>query len=119
VDVTSLLLGASVNNYPLTGVNVYGVPWIIGAKKASQTLTSSRCKNVVEVERKLQVTRQPVAGPLHQPDVYFQCQQFTRCRIWNSYNSNYVSAAGITSMFWCGIHLNGVISDNDGTGFSW
>ena len=120
VDVTSLPLGASVNNYPLTGVNVYGVPWIIGAKKGFPNFNKFTMQNVVEVERKLQVTRQPVAGAITTNQMYiFSVSNSLGAEFWNSYNSNYVSASGN--------HINVLVRDNismvlyqtnDGTGFS-
>jgi len=63
LEVTGLPLGASTNNFPLTGVNVYGVPWIIGAKKGFPNFNEFVMENVVGVTRRLQLTRNTNTSP--------------------------------------------------------
>ncbi len=105
VDITSLLLGASANNYP-DGVNVYGVPWIVGAKKGFPNFNEFSMENVVGITRRLQVTR-PAVNPATSVDFSgFRTNQMYTMTIsnqlgvecWNSYTNNYVpiSSAGLT-----------------------
>jgi hypothetical protein len=93
VDVTSLPLGASVINYQ-NGVNVYGVPWIIGAKKGFPNFNEFSMENVVWIERKLEITR-PYTNALLS---LYQTNQMYIMSIsnsigvecWNSYSTNYL-----------------------------
>ncbi len=82
----------------LTDVNVYGVPWIIGAKKNLPSFNRFDMRDVVQVTRKLQVTR-PVltlANPTPGLDTYqtnqmyiFSVSNTLACSLWNSYTSAY------------------------------
>ena len=111
VDVTSLLLGASTNNYP-NGVNVYGVPWIIGAKKGFPNFNEFSMESIVGVTRRLQFTR-PIINPssgtpgfanFHTNQMYTMCiSNLLGVECWNSYTTNYVPFSG---------SLNIVVRDN-------
>jgi hypothetical protein len=87
VDVTTLPTGTSF-------ANVYGVPWIIGAKKGFPNFNEFSMENVVWIERKLQIARPSVAAPLSQ----WQTNQMYVLSIsnsvgvecWNSYSANYI-----------------------------
>jgi hypothetical protein len=80
-------------------VNVYGVPWIIGAKKGFPNFNEFTMQNVVQVQRKLQVTRQTVTGPITTNQMYiFSISNFLGAELWNSYNSNYVSLNSIQGL---------------------
>jgi hypothetical protein len=77
-------------------VNVYGVPWIIGAKKGFPNFNKFTFENVVGISRRLQVTRQSLNG--NQPDYpHFRTNQMYTMSIsnylgmefWNSYAANY------------------------------
>ncbi len=46
------------------GTNIYGVPWIIGAKKNLPAFNQFTMLNTVQVIRKLQVSRKVVDGPI-------------------------------------------------------
>jgi hypothetical protein len=97
VDVTSLQLGASVNNYPLPkGVNVYGVPWIIGAKKGFPNFNKFGIQNTVQITRKLQIKRNkiPIQSVLTDFDYTNQLYVFNVSNsigidCWNSYSNAY------------------------------
>jgi hypothetical protein len=74
-------------------VNVYGVPWIIGAKKGFPNFNEFTMQNVVEVVRKLQVKRPTLTGPITTNQMYiFSVSNSLGAELWNSYNSSYVSA---------------------------
>jgi hypothetical protein len=99
VDAASLLLGPSVINYSSTeGVNVYGVPWIIGAKKGLPNFNKFGMQSVVQITRKLQIKRNkiPIQSVLTDFDYTNQLYVFSisnsiGVECWNSYNSNYLS----------------------------
>jgi hypothetical protein len=96
-NVTSLRLGPSVLNYA-NGVNVYGVPWIIGAKKGFPNFNQFSMQEIVGVERRLQVTRPGINAASSVSYAGFQTNQMYTMVItnwlgvdcWNSYSSNYV-----------------------------
>jgi hypothetical protein len=100
-NVTSLPLGSSVANY-LNGVNVYGVPWIIGAKKGFPNFNQFSMEEVVGIERRLQVTRPAINGANSVNYASFQTNQMYTMAItnslgvdcWNSYSNNYVPVSG-------------------------
>ena len=74
-------------------VNVYGVPWVIGAKKGFPNFNQFTMQNVVVVERKLQVTRQTLAGPIATNQLYVFCvSNSVGAELWNSYDSNYIGS---------------------------
>jgi len=90
-------------NTPIKGlrsgllVNVYGVPWIIGAKKGLPAFNQLYMNNVVQVTRKLQMTRQP--GVTGTPNATNQMYIFNIAAnmgmsFWNSYFNNYVAKNG-------------------------
>ena len=100
-DVTQLqlFLGSSVVNFPITGVNVYGVPWIIGAKKDFPNFNEFSMESIVWVERKLEITRPATNSPLSDyqtNQMYFLAiSNVLGVECWNSYNSNYTSSSQI------------------------
>jgi hypothetical protein len=98
IEVTELLPGLSAVNYAgLNGVNVYGVPWIIGAKKGFPNFNKFDMESAFQLTRKLQVTRQStndsfVVDPSHygfnQMFILSLSNQFgVDC--WNSYTNGY------------------------------
>jgi len=81
-----------------TTINVYGVPWIIGAKKGLPSFNQFFMLSGVQVTRKLQVTRPITAANPTPPIRSFYTNQLYQfsitnslgCSLWNSYVSNYV-----------------------------
>jgi hypothetical protein len=120
MDVTSLPLGTSVANYP-NGVNVYGVPWIIGAKKGFPNFNEFSMEEIVGVTRRLQVTR-PTTNAEYSVDLAaFQTNQMLTMAItnwlgvecWNSYSSNYVPVSGSLNIV-ARDNLSMVLTNDDG-----
>jgi hypothetical protein len=112
-------MGSSAVNYP-NGVNVYGVPWIIGAKKGFPNFNEFSMENVVGITRRLQVIR-PAINPSTSVDFSgFQTNQmYTMCisnqlgvECWNSYTNNYVSIFGLTIVV--RDNLTMVLTNDDG-----
>ena len=62
VDVTSPLLAPNAR-VDLPYGNVYGVPWIIGAKKGFPNFNEFSMESIVQTTRKLQVTRDVTNQP--------------------------------------------------------
>jgi len=77
--------------------NVYGVPWIIGAKKGFPSFNKFTMENVVQVTRKLQIARSTVPTTSTADLIYtnqlfvFNISNSIGVECWNSYNSNYLS----------------------------
>ena len=72
--------------------NVYGVPWIIGAKKGFPNFNEFSMENAFQITRKLEVTRSATHMALdvwHEPDVFHEHQQHLGVECWNSYNASY------------------------------
>jgi len=80
--------------------NVYGVPWIIGAKKGFPNFNAFTMENVFSITRKLQVTRPNTNETfLSNPQDYTISQQLTLgitnffgVEFWNSYHADYTHA---------------------------
>ncbi len=79
-------------------VNIYGVPWIIGAKKGFPNFNQFYMLDVVQVTRKLQVIKPPptIADPwpglnefLTNQMYIFSISNSVGCSLWNAYVSNY------------------------------
>jgi hypothetical protein len=94
-------------NLPITDaangyVNVYGVPWIIGAKKGLPNFNEFSFESMAMVTRKLEITRPSIDAPLSN----YQTNQMYILSItnqlgvecWNSYSSNYASSSQIQIM---------------------
>ena len=97
VDVTTLSLGASVVNYP-NGVNVYGVPWIIGAKKGFPAFNQFSMVNSGQFARRLEVVRATTNGPvvLTNQMVTMSINNNLGISFWNSYSNDYVGSGHLT-----------------------
>jgi hypothetical protein len=80
--------------------NIYGVPWIIGAKKGFPNFNEFSMESVFQVARKLQFTRNTntiPASDFHTNQMYIvSITNFYGLECWNSYlnNSNYTSPYG-------------------------
>jgi hypothetical protein len=82
-------------NTPITDangfVNVYGVPWIIGAKKGFPNFNEFSMQDVMKVARKLQVTRPDTNSlPNATNQMYvFSVTNSLGVEFWNSYTNSY------------------------------
>ncbi len=89
------------NNVPVpaiyANVNVYGVPWIIGAKKGFPNFNKFNMESAFQLTRKLQVTRDSTNDTyVDNPDTYHFNQMFNLSltnqfgvECWNSYTNGY------------------------------
>ena len=89
--VVSANLGAVIST-----VNIYGVPWIIGAKKGLPNFNEFSMENNLSVTRRLQLTRQTNASPSKAPIITSTNQMYMMSlnsslgiELWNSYANNY------------------------------
>jgi len=84
-----------VNGQPIlrngVPVNVWGVPWIIGAKKGLPAFNQFYLTNSVQVTRNLLFTRPKVGKPVYQTNQMFSMAFSTGLGVsfWNSYTNNY------------------------------
>jgi len=89
-------LSATTNVFNLA-TNVYGVPWIIGAKKGFPNFNAFEMENVFQLTRKVQLTRPNTnVTYLSNPNGYAISQQITismtnmfGVECWNSYQADY------------------------------
>jgi hypothetical protein len=91
IDISYLPTGISSN------ANVYGVPWIIGAKKYMPNFNEFYMFNTMQVTRELQVTRIKIEGYNSNTSSDFRTNQMFVMSLtnhigfsfWNSYATNY------------------------------
>ncbi len=106
-------MATGVPNY----INIYGVPWIIGAKKGYPNFNEFAMKNTLSVTRRLQFTRTTNNATVQMTGTN---QMYTMglnssigIEFWNSYISNY------TGTIWVGMNENASLSiTNDDPGFN-
>ncbi len=102
LSISDLVVGRSTQNYPL-GVNVYGVPWIIGAKKYLPNFNTFYSYNALQVSRKLKFNRRRDEAWTAATASDFTTNQLFVMSItnhmgfafWNSYTSNYPGIAPV------------------------
>ena len=77
-------------------VNVYGVPWIIGAKKGFPNFNKFALQDVVQITRKLQIKRNKIPVQKVQTDFDYTNQMYIfsisnsiGMNLWNSYSNWY------------------------------
>src|ERR1017187_8825062 len=95
-DVTQLASYVNPNTPIVNGsgpVNVYGVPWIIGAKKDLPGFNQFHLISTAQVTRKLQITRtksDPATATYITNQMYvFSMSNSVGISFWNSYSNNY------------------------------
>ena len=97
VDVYSLPTGYTPHIDPLSVTeasgNVYGVPWIIGAKKGFPNFNEFSMQDVVKVTRKLQVTRLTTNSPPNATNQMYVISVTNSFGVefWNSYTNGYTN----------------------------
>lgn len=95
IDVSALSTGTSSN------MNVYGVPWIIGAKKGFPNFNEFSMESIVQTTRKLQVTRSVTNLPPQSPQYatnqmyIFSITNSIGVECWNSYTNSYSNTVQI------------------------
>ena len=108
IDIAALangLAGSTANNDPY-GINVYGVPWIIGVKKGLPSFNQLYMVNAMEITRKLEVTRASAALPLDFTK-YATNQMYVMSitnnigiSFWNSYSNYYPGSLTVYASDW-------------------
>jgi hypothetical protein len=96
--IDALVLAATPNVSNLA-TNVYGVPWIIAAKKGFPNFNEFEMENVFQITRKLQLSRPSTNVTfLSNPGAYTISQQITVAitnmfgvECWNSYRADYTN----------------------------
>lgn len=98
VDVTDFIAG---NVYDAQHVNIYGVPWIIGARKGFPAFNEFNLLSTVQVARFVQVTRGSLGN--YNSSNYGTNQLFVMSitnslgvSLWNPYDTNYVGSGNLT-----------------------
>lgn len=85
---------STVDNPVRTNINMYGVPWVIGAKKGFPNFNEFSMDNSLSVVRKLQFTNSTGMGPATDPWITNQVYDLTitnsyGAEFWNSYTNMY------------------------------
>jgi hypothetical protein len=79
--------------------NIYGVPWIIGARKGFPNLNEVLVQSTAQITRKLQITRPKTTAPYVDYDtsqmLIIGVSNNVGVEVWNSYATNYPRAAYI------------------------
>ena len=96
IDASTLAATLNASNL---AANVYGVPWIIAAKKGFPNFNAFVMENVFQITRKLQLTRPNTTVTYWQnPNAYTNSQQLTismtnlfGVECWNSYLADYTN----------------------------
>lgn len=106
VDITALT-GTGPAFAPITTngvyVNVYGVPWIIGAKKGFPNFNKFGMQTVVQVARKLQIRRSTIPTMLNTTTfqtnqlLNFNINNYLNAECWNSYTNPYLNPVLIST----------------------
>ena len=102
-DVNSLRSGYTpLNHSPSLGPNqiggnVYGVPWIIGAKKGFPNFNEFSVESIVQVTRKLKLTRTSVTSSTYaiastNQNYLIGITNYFGAEFWNSYSNAYTNA---------------------------
>ena len=93
---------AAVTNNPsldLYKINIYGVPWIVGAKKGLPNFNELKMQNTAQVTRKLQFTR-PTPNPSNASgyktnQLYIVgITNYVGVSLWNSYDKDFTGVYG-------------------------
>ena len=101
VDITALAPTFGFGTF--TNVNVYGVPWVIGAKKGFPNFNEFAMDSVFQLNRKVEVTRDSTNDTYGaNPGNYHFNQMFLLSvsnqfgvECWNSYTNNFLDTVGI------------------------
>ena len=113
IDISAMVVG---NSQP----NVYGVPWIIGAKKGLPNFNGFYMRPTVQVTRKLRVTRsnglKPGALGTNEMFVMSITNQIG-FSFWNSYKNDYVSTSGGLKIYFSDIVSTRLVETNAGVPF--
>jgi hypothetical protein len=106
VDVTSPLLASNAQLTNYYG-NVYGVPWIIGAKKGLPNFYQFYMNEVVQITRKLEVTRRSTNLSSSDYRSYDTNQMYVMSitnnlgiSFWNSYSNFYPNTLTVYASDW-------------------
>jgi hypothetical protein len=77
-------------NQTRNNINIYGVPWVIGAKKGFPNFNEFSMENPLQVSRKLQFTNNTANPPWVTNQVFdFSITNSFGVEAWNSYTNNY------------------------------
>ena len=104
VDVTSSSLVPNALVYAYYG-NVYGVPWIIGAKKGFPNFNKFAMQDVIQIQRKLQLrsTKVPISQPsdiiITNQMYIFSISNSIGMDLWNSYSNWYPDSVQIVANY--------------------
>ena len=99
IDAATLSALSATTNLNNQAVNVYGVPWIIGAKKGLPNFNEFEMENIFQLTRKLSLTRASTTAKYAiNPGAYAISQQLTLAltntfgiECWNSYRADYIN----------------------------
>lgn len=119
VDISAVVAGTAPQ--PLDDINIYGVPWIVGAKKGLPNFNELYVMNTVKVSRLVQVSRGSIGN--YNSSNYRTNQMFVMSisnsvgmSMWNSYDADFVPLAenGSTPAITVYLHNHMVVGMTNG-----
>ena len=97
VELSDAASSGSISND--TRINIYGIPWIIGAKKGIPNFNEVAMNSLFEISRRLAVTRHslidPVSSYSYQQQYILAVSNAVAVEVWNSYRTNFVTPVDI------------------------
>ena len=97
--IEATALGTPIGQQTTSLINIYGVPWIIGAKKGFPSFNEIAMENVVQITRKLQVTRSDTTASatiVATNEAYmFSISNSIGIEFWNSYTNAYTNTVQV------------------------
>ena len=112
---------------PLTtnfvGVNVYGVPWIIGAKKGFPAFNKFGMQTISQATRKLQIYRSTIPTDVHTTRfatnqlIAFNIKNLLNVDCWNSYTNAYTNQVIIQANDYISMQISNSVSGVNPQGF--
>jgi hypothetical protein len=95
-------------------VNIYGVPWIIGAKKGFPAFNQLSMINSAQFTRRLEAVRQTVSGPVTTTNqmVTIGINNIMGASFWNSYSNDYVPNGNLYIYAYNNVQM--VLTNSDG-----
>jgi hypothetical protein len=117
IDASVLAVTNIAGGVTNLAVNVYGVPWIIGAKKGFPNFNEFSLESAFQITRKLQYTRNTNTTPFQYASNQMYIMSITNffgVECWNSYSNNYPGPVAILVRLTMAMNLT-----NDALGYSW
>jgi hypothetical protein len=118
-DISSITNYLGANRLMITngvGINVYGVPWIIGAKKGFPAFNKFGMQTISQATRKLQIYRSTIPTVLNTTTfttnqlIAFNIQNLLNVDCWNSYTNAYTNEVAIQAYDYLSMEISNSVA---------